>query len=202
MHGKQTSKQKRRACAVPVLGAAGLSLSLATGASAITAGPAADIRRKSLSVRRKSLTSAWRRFMSSTRRTQGHRRPYNLPEAATGATAGAVGAEAATEAAEAAEAVGVAVASAAEVASGFGGFRLARPHEQRAPTEADAHGSRGQEYLVALGQGFQRVCGAAGPDPPGLTTAASEVDPTTIAKMATASVNLPRALLSCESRSA
>ena len=43
MHGKQTSKRKRRACAVPVLGAAGLSLSLASGASAITAGPAADM---------------------------------------------------------------------------------------------------------------------------------------------------------------
>jgi hypothetical protein len=43
MRGKQTSKRKRRACAVPVLGAAGLSLSLASGASAITAGPAADM---------------------------------------------------------------------------------------------------------------------------------------------------------------
>ena len=33
---KQASKQKRRACAVPLLGAAGLSLSLASGASAVT----------------------------------------------------------------------------------------------------------------------------------------------------------------------
>jgi hypothetical protein len=38
---KQTSKQKRRACALPWLGAAGLSLSLASGAAG-TGGPAAD----------------------------------------------------------------------------------------------------------------------------------------------------------------
>jgi hypothetical protein len=42
-HAKQVSKRKRRACAVPLLGAAGLSLSLASGASAATEGPAADI---------------------------------------------------------------------------------------------------------------------------------------------------------------
>jgi len=42
-HTKQTSKQKRRACAVPLLGAAGLSLSLASGSPAATEGPAADI---------------------------------------------------------------------------------------------------------------------------------------------------------------
>jgi hypothetical protein len=41
---KQPSKRKRhRACAVPLLGAAGLSLSLASGASAGTGGPAADM---------------------------------------------------------------------------------------------------------------------------------------------------------------
>jgi hypothetical protein len=33
-HAKQVPKRKRRACAVPLLGAAGLSLSLASGASA------------------------------------------------------------------------------------------------------------------------------------------------------------------------
>jgi hypothetical protein len=38
---KQTSKRKSRACAVPLLGAAGLSLSLASGAPAATVGPAA-----------------------------------------------------------------------------------------------------------------------------------------------------------------
>jgi len=41
-HAKQASKQKKsRACAVPLLGAAGLSLSLASGAPAATVGPAA-----------------------------------------------------------------------------------------------------------------------------------------------------------------
>jgi hypothetical protein len=40
---KQASKRNRGSKAVPVLGAAGLSLSLATGASASTSGPAADV---------------------------------------------------------------------------------------------------------------------------------------------------------------
>ena len=40
---KQASKRKSRACAVPLLGAAGLSLSLASGASAATEVPAADM---------------------------------------------------------------------------------------------------------------------------------------------------------------
>ena len=40
---KEASKRKHRACAVPLLGAAGLSLSLASGASAATEVPAADI---------------------------------------------------------------------------------------------------------------------------------------------------------------
>jgi hypothetical protein len=40
-HAKQVSKRKSRACAVPLLGAAGLSLSLASGAPAATVGPAA-----------------------------------------------------------------------------------------------------------------------------------------------------------------
>src|SRR5262249_15833805 len=38
---KQASKRNRRSKAVPVLGAAGLSLSLASGAAASTSGPAA-----------------------------------------------------------------------------------------------------------------------------------------------------------------
>jgi hypothetical protein len=45
-HTKQTSNRKRRACAVPLLGAAGLSLSLASGAPAATEGPAADMPRQ------------------------------------------------------------------------------------------------------------------------------------------------------------
>jgi hypothetical protein len=40
---KLGSKRKRRSKVVPVLGAAGLSLSLASGASAATGGPAADM---------------------------------------------------------------------------------------------------------------------------------------------------------------
>jgi hypothetical protein len=42
-HVKQASKRKHRACAVPLLGAAGLSLSLASGAPAATGGPVADM---------------------------------------------------------------------------------------------------------------------------------------------------------------
>lgn len=42
-HAKLASKRRRRSKAVPVLGAAGLSLSLAGGASAATGGPAADL---------------------------------------------------------------------------------------------------------------------------------------------------------------
>jgi hypothetical protein len=40
---KQASKRKRRSKTVPVLGAAGLSLTLASAASAATGGPAADV---------------------------------------------------------------------------------------------------------------------------------------------------------------
>ena len=43
LHAKQASKRKRRSKAVPVLGAAGLSLSLAGGAAAATGTPAADM---------------------------------------------------------------------------------------------------------------------------------------------------------------
>lgn len=42
-HAKQASKRRRRNKAVPVLGAAGLSLSLVSGASAAVAGPTADM---------------------------------------------------------------------------------------------------------------------------------------------------------------
>jgi hypothetical protein len=42
-HTKQASKRKRRSKTVPVLGAAGLSLSLASGASTATTAPAADM---------------------------------------------------------------------------------------------------------------------------------------------------------------
>ena len=42
-HAKQASMRKSRACARPLLGAAGVSLSLASGAPAATVGPVADI---------------------------------------------------------------------------------------------------------------------------------------------------------------
>ena len=42
-HAKRVSKRKRRSKALPLLGAAGLSLSLASGASATTGGSAVDI---------------------------------------------------------------------------------------------------------------------------------------------------------------
>jgi len=42
-HAKQASKRKRRRTALPALGVAGVSLSLAGGASAATSGPAMDI---------------------------------------------------------------------------------------------------------------------------------------------------------------
>ena len=42
-NAKQTSKRKHRACAVPLLSAAGLSLSLASGASAGTGTAATDM---------------------------------------------------------------------------------------------------------------------------------------------------------------
>jgi hypothetical protein len=42
-HAKQASKRRRRNKAVPVLGAASLSLSLVSGASAAASGPAADM---------------------------------------------------------------------------------------------------------------------------------------------------------------
>jgi len=47
---KQVSKRKRRTVTVPVLGAAGLSLSLAGGASAGTGGATADIQTKNTAV--------------------------------------------------------------------------------------------------------------------------------------------------------
>jgi hypothetical protein len=43
---KQSSKRRRRSKAVPVLGAAGLSLVLASGAAASTAGPDASVSRQ------------------------------------------------------------------------------------------------------------------------------------------------------------
>ena len=49
-HAKQASKRNRRRKTVPVLGAAGLSLSLAGGASAATGGAAADLPTRNTAV--------------------------------------------------------------------------------------------------------------------------------------------------------
>ena len=43
LHAKQASKRKQRSKILPVLGAAGLSLSLASGAAAATGGSTADM---------------------------------------------------------------------------------------------------------------------------------------------------------------
>jgi hypothetical protein len=50
LHVKQVSKRRRRGKAVPILGAAGLSLSLASGASAATAGPTAEMLTRNIGV--------------------------------------------------------------------------------------------------------------------------------------------------------
>ena len=42
LHAKQSPKRKRRCESLPILGVAGLSLTLASGASAATTGPALD----------------------------------------------------------------------------------------------------------------------------------------------------------------
>jgi hypothetical protein len=53
-HATQGSKRKRRSKALPVLGAAGLSLSLASGASAAAGGPAADMLTRNTGVSHES----------------------------------------------------------------------------------------------------------------------------------------------------
>ena len=85
---KQASKRRRRKLALPVLGAAGVSLAMGSGASATAlqaTAPSQDTAprpMRSLSVKRKFLqTSAWRPFMSSIGKTLEHlksARTYNL----------------------------------------------------------------------------------------------------------------------------
>ena len=92
---KQASKRKGRGRTLPVVGAAGVSLAVAGGASAT--GPT-EIHRpgtphrvpSSRSERRKSPTSAWRRSMPSTGKTSSSANACNLlAEAAAAAAAGA-----------------------------------------------------------------------------------------------------------------
>jgi len=97
---------------------------------------------KSLSARKKSPTSAWRRSMSSTRRTS--KLPvYNLPEeVATGVVTAAATAVATTAAAAAvitaAAAVAAAAAEAAAGTEGFGGEVAAAVEAVQAATGAGA----------------------------------------------------------------
>jgi len=104
-HAQKVPKRKRRRKAMPMLGAA--SLSLANGASAAIAGAAADIStgdtgasHEIFSPKRKSLTLAWRHSTFSTKKLQEHSGPaYALPWAVAAALAvAAVAAEAAAAA--------------------------------------------------------------------------------------------------------
>ena len=128
---KKSSKRKHRACAVPLLGAAGLSLSLASGASAATGGPAADMPTQNTAVSHEvtlgeeeisdvSLATfyVFDKENPSIRRTACRAATLRLPwaaEAATEAAEAATEAAAAAEAAEVAEAVAVAEAAAGGV---------------------------------------------------------------------------------------
>src|SRR5262245_49287568 len=139
---KRASKQKRRACAIPLMGAAGLSLSVATGASAATVGPAAH---EILSMKRKFLTSAWRHSMSSTRKASVHAGPtYSLSDAA--ATAAATTPAAATEAAGAATEAAEVATGAAEVAAALAGVAASELGSPAAAAAAAAIGVGGTAY--------------------------------------------------------
>jgi len=109
-HTKHTSKRERTRKAAPMLGVAGCLWLLRAAHLREPVGQQRTWRRgtprrvtKSLSVRRKSLTSAWRRSMSSTRRTPEHPKlAKNLPGGeAAGAVAGEAAEAAAGEAADA-----------------------------------------------------------------------------------------------------
>ena len=88
---KQTSKQKRRSKALPVLGAAGLSLSLAGSASAVPGGPAVNLPTSGngdgnqVFLGEKSQTLAWQRSMSSTKKAPMHLRWCSLSATAAAA---------------------------------------------------------------------------------------------------------------------
>ena len=119
---KRASKRNRRSkAAVPVLGAAGLSLSLAGGASAQAARRRTQRRRishqitKCFSVKRKSRTSVCRRSTSSTRNTPQRLRSVNKLPIGGGAAAAAAGVARADVAGDAVRAV-----AAAEAAAGPG----------------------------------------------------------------------------------
>jgi hypothetical protein len=127
-------------------------------------------RTKSLSVRRKSLTSAWRRSMSSTKRTREPPRSYVPATVATAAAAAAAAtrtasevvtaATAATAATEAASELGSAAAAAAAAAEagpvGYGpdlaGFGLANE---------SASESKNIQHALELRSSSREASGAA-----------------------------------------
>ena len=121
---KQASKRNQRRKAIPVLGAAGLSLSLASAASG---GPLVDmptrnsgVTTKSILLKRRSLTSASQHFMSSTRKTSIHcGGTFSLREAGAGAAAVEVAVVAAVSGAAAAVVEAAAILGPAEAASGL-----------------------------------------------------------------------------------
>ena len=83
---KEASQAKRARKALPVLGAAGLSLSLASGASIASPAPSLDSmtrsaaeNRNSSSMKRKSSNRAWRHSTSSTKKRRDPRGPGSGP---------------------------------------------------------------------------------------------------------------------------
>ena len=126
---KKPSKRKHRACAVPLLGAAGLSLSLASGAPAATVGPAAheitlgeeeisDVSLATFYVFDKENPSTPGLQLVRHGGCRGYRGCRGCHRGCGGCHTAA---EAATEAATAAEAAEVAEVAAAEAAGGCGG---------------------------------------------------------------------------------
>jgi hypothetical protein len=122
MSKRALKKSKRRSKAIPVLVAAGLSLSLASGASASTGGQVADVTPQTstpnheIFLGEEEISDVSRRSMSSTRKMPHNRSSARkLPGAAdvvgvAGAAGDAAGAAAAAGAAEAVAGPGAAVA--------------------------------------------------------------------------------------------
>ena len=112
---KQASKRKRRKEVVPALGVVGVSLSLASGASAATAGSVTDMPSKDtaqgpgFALSEEDISdSAWERSSFSTRRMPAHRGSVSKwPVAAAEVAAAAGAAEVAVAAPEVAAVVAV-----------------------------------------------------------------------------------------------
>ena len=136
-HAKQPSKRKRRSKALPVLGVAGLTLSLASGASAVPGGPATDMATPNTGDHEITLGEeeisdvTLATFYVFDKESAGTPGPnIQLAKGCHGCH-GCHGCRGCHRAAEAAGVAGAAeaasAASAAEAASGCGGFRSPRP---------------------------------------------------------------------------